>query len=86
MDTAQVGELHLESALVWQSGIAEAAARGEMRSKEALACTTWALKAAKPEGLRDMLAMLGAAYLHYETRVKTAPGAECLRRVADRQR
>ena len=74
MDTAQVGELHLESALVWQSRIAESAARGDIRSREALTCTTWALKAAKPEGLRDMLAMLGAAYLHYEARGKLPPG------------
>ncbi len=65
-DEAAVGQWHIEEALDWQRRVSEAVIKGELASEHAEACTKWAITSAKPAGVRDLLAMVGATYRYME--------------------
>ena len=61
-----MGQWHIETALDWQRRVSEAVIKGELASEHADACTKWAITSAKPAGVRDLLAMVGATYRYME--------------------
>ena len=65
-DEAAVGKIHIESALEWQRSVSQAVMSGKLDEDHAKACTRWAITSAKPQGVRDLIGMVGSTVLYLD--------------------
>ena len=66
-DIAALSEMHIESALRWQRQVSTAVMAGKLDEDHAKNCTRWAIQSAKPQGVKDLLGMVGATVRYLET-------------------
>ena len=67
-DEGVVGTLHMDSALAWLAKVTKGVMSLTLESSHAKTCQRWAITSAKPQGLRDALAMLSSVVPHLQGR------------------